>query len=151
VGESRGGGSGGRRGRRRRWERVEEATVAGESRGGGGGGRRGRRRRWERVEEAVAASREEVATATKRLQRQAIWWGVKAKVPYLLATQYRPSNTVSGPSAPIFSSPFLALYYWIIFLFLHITNALPRPMPYCLKGKTGVCCLIDLKTMLLPC
>jgi hypothetical protein len=34
---------------------------------------------------------------------------------------------------------FLALNYWIIFLYLHITKASPRLAPYHLKDKKGVC------------
>jgi hypothetical protein len=49
----------------------------------------------------------------------------------------------------LFFSSFLALYYWTIFLFLHIRKASPRLTLYRLKGKKGVRRLISLKIMLL--
>jgi hypothetical protein len=38
----------------------------------------------------------------------------------------------------VFSSPCLALYYWIIVLYLRITKASSRLTPYHLKDKKGV-------------
>jgi hypothetical protein len=56
-----------------------------------------------------------------------------------------------GPGDVFFSFfflfSFLALNYWIIFLYLHITKASPRLAPYHLKDKKGVCRLIALKTI----
>jgi hypothetical protein len=51
----------------------------------------------------------------------------------------------------VFISQFLALYYWIIFLYLHITKASPCLTPYRLKDKKGAVALsrlIALKIMI---
>jgi hypothetical protein len=59
-----------------------------------------------------------------------------ANGPHGLA-QDGPSNVFFS----FFSSFFLTLYCYYIFLFLHITKASPRLMLYRLKGKKGVRCL----------